>query len=49
MSECEEVWGDEWESVWGESGKCGEVCWGVGEVKAEVWGVWRKLRGDVRV
>ena len=25
------------ESVWGE---CGKVCWGVGEVRVEVCGVW---------
>ena len=24
----------------------GEVCWGVGEVRGEVRGVWRKVRGN---
>ena len=35
--------GNVWESVWGEFG---EVCWGGG---GEVWGVWGKVRGNVRV
>ena len=43
---CEEVWGDVWKSVWGE---CGKVCWGVGRVRGEVWGVWGKVRKDVGV
>ena len=29
--------GEVWQSVWGERGK---VCWGVGEVREEVWGLW---------
>ena len=29
---CEEVWGNVWESVWGECGGCRKVCWGVGEL-----------------
>ena len=37
--ECEEVWGNVWESVWGKCGGSGKVCWGVGEVRGEVWGV----------
>ena len=35
-----------WESVWGECGGCGKVCWGVGEMKKDVGG-WREVRGDV--
>ena len=31
---CEEVW----ESVWGEGGECGKMCWGVGKMRGEVWG-----------
>ena len=27
-----------WESVWGKYGGCEKVCWGVGEVRGEVWG-----------
>ena len=37
---CEKVGGNVWESVWGECGGCGEVCWGVGKVMwGEAWGV----------
>ena len=37
-------WGEEvWESVWGEYEK---VCWGVGEVRGEIGGLWGKVRGD---
>ena len=32
MKKCK---GQEWESAWGE---CGKVCWGVWEVKRQVWG-----------
>ena len=49
---CEEVWGNVWESVWGESGGCGEVCWGVGKVRVEAWGVGDdkgRCRGGERV
>ena len=28
-------------------GECGKVCWGVGEVRVEVCGVWGKVRRDV--
>ena len=24
---------------WGGMGECGKVCWGLGEVRGEVWGV----------
>ena len=27
-----------WKSIWSESGGCGEVCWGEGEMRGEVWG-----------
>ena len=35
--------------MWGRCGRLcggerGKVCWGVGEVRGEVWGVWGKVR-----
>ena len=35
---CEEVWGNVWESEWGECGGCRKVCWGEGVRKCV--GVW---------
>ena len=35
---CEEVWGNVWESVWGECGGCRKVCWDEGVGKCV--GVW---------
>ena len=41
-----EGYGEMWESVLGECGGDGKVCWGVGEVRGDV-GVWGEVRGDV--
>ena len=31
--------GELWEEIWGCGGRCREMCWGVGEVRKDVWGV----------
>ena len=36
MCGCKKVREEVWGSVWSE---CGKVCWGVGEVKEEIWEV----------
>ena len=33
--------------VWGGGGRCRELCWGVGEVRKDVWvGVWESVWGE---
>ena len=40
------MWEEVWESVWGECGGCGEVCYGVGGgEERELWGSVLGFRG----
>ena len=58
VGKCVEVWdelmgavGEVSDSVWGECGGCGKVCWGVGEVRGNVErlvGVWENIWGNMK-